>query len=136
MGFQGQNHAFCTEPPHLLVAVTICQPLLACYHHDGAIPTMSVSEISRSPVWQGLQQPWEVEEEFYNSSKTVQGAGAEEGNTSKEKQHSGLVPGPQLRKETVSQTVYLYGQAYTDVFCLHSRLVRYEPAPVQTTQTL
>ncbi|PKU33920.1 hypothetical protein llap_15776 [Limosa lapponica baueri] len=66
----------------------------------------------------GLQRPQEVGEELHNSRKTGQGAGAEEGNTSREKEYSSLVPGPQLRKEEVSHWVYLYGQAYTDPFAL------------------
>lgn len=108
MGFQGEKHVSCAEPPHLLVTVTVCQPLLARCRHSGAIPAMHMSQISRSPVWQGVQQPREVEEELYNSSSTVQGAGAEEGNASEEKEYSSLVPGPQLgRKRCPLQCIYM-----------------------------
>lgn len=66
----------------------------------------------------------------------MQGADAEEGNSSKEKEYSNLLSCPQLRKEMVSHMVYLYEQAYTDLFCLHSQLERYKPAPVEATLIL
>lgn len=106
MGFQGEKHASCAEPPHLLVTVTVHQPLVPRCHHDGAIPTMRVSEISRFPAWQGLQRPREVEEELYNSSKTVQGT--EEGNTSEEKKYSSLVLAHNLvRKRRPIRCIYM-----------------------------
>jgi len=68
MGSRGEKRASRAERPRLSVSVTVRQPLQARCCHDGAIPIVRVSEISRSPARQGLQQPQEVEEELYNSS--------------------------------------------------------------------
>lgn len=94
------------------------------------------SQISRSPMWQELRWPREVEKELYNSSGMVQGAGAEEGNTSKGKEYGGLVPGPQLgRKRCPVQCICMDRHTQMCSACT-PKMVRYKPAPVQATLTL
>lgn len=94
------------------------------------------SQISRSPMWQELRWPREVEKELYNSSRMVQGAGAEEGNTSKGKEYGGLVPGPQLgRKRCPVQCICMDRHTQMCSACT-PKMVRYKPAPVQATLTL